>query len=490
MKIYNTLSRKIEKFEPINPPGVLMYHCGPTVYWTQHIGNMRAMVLADLIVRTLECLDYKVKLTRNYTDVGHLTSDADEGEDKIEKEAIKENTTPEKIARKYIDVFERDIHLLNIADPDFKPRATENIDDVIKMIQKLIEKGFAYSTDLAIYFDVSKVKNYNKLSKQNLDEQIKGAGKAEVSDSNKKNPTDFALWFFKTGKHRNALQTWKSPFTSPLVQNGEGFPGWHIECSVLANKFLAKTIDIHMGGVEHIPVHHTNEIAQSEAANGVNFVNYWIHNEHLNVDGNKMSKSEGTGYSLQKIIDKGFGPISLRYFFLQAHYRSKQNFTWEALKASENALQKLYNFYLDLGEKSGKPDGIFVAKFKEFIGEDINIPKAVALMWDLIKDNKVKDEDKKATLLEFDKVFGLGLNNLKKDMSAQAEEIPDEIKKLAQERELARKNKDWTQADKIRNEIESLGYTLKDTKNGCEIHPFHRVKDTNSGSEIKKINSK
>ncbi|MFA5318694.1 MAG: cysteine--tRNA ligase, partial [Patescibacteria group bacterium] len=308
LKIYNTLTKKKEEFKPINENRVGFYHCGPTVYWTQHIGNMRAMVLCDLIARSLEYLGYNVKLVRNFTDVGHLTSDEDEGEDKLEKGARREGKTPEEIARKYITVFENDIRDLNVMEPEVKPRATKHIKEMQAMIKILLEKGFAYKTELAIYFDVSKVKDYTKLSGQVLEKNISDAGSGEVSDKNKKNPTDFALWFFKKGAHKNALQTWSSPW-------GEGFPGWHIECSAMSKKYLGDTFDLHMGGIEHVPVHHTNEIAQSESANGVKFVNYWLHNGHLTVDGSKMSKSEGTAYSIEEIKSKDFNPLALRYFF-------------------------------------------------------------------------------------------------------------------------------------------------------------------------------
>ena len=510
IKLYNTLTRKKEEFKPITPGKVLMYHCGPTVYWTQHIGNMRAMVLADLVVRIFKYLDYDIKLVRNYTDVGHLTDDGDEGEDKMSlkhiyfkcpncnkildtglmaKEKNWKNTTPLKglsytcphckqklepkkdslfvkqkedpkqIAEKYIKIFERDIRLLNILEPDVKPRATECVKDIIQMAQTLLDKGYAYSTDLAIYFDVTKAKDYTRLSRQKLEEQIKYAGKAEVSDPQKKHAADFAIWFFKAGRHKNALQYWPSPFYSPLVENGEGFPGWHMECSVMANKFLAKTIDIHMGGVEHIPVHHTNEIAQSESANGVEFVHYWLHNEHLSVNGGKMSKSEGTAYALQEIIDEGYSPLALRYFFLQAHYRSKQNFTWEALQAAEKGLDKLKQA-VQTNEKAGVISQAFKDKFIEFISDDFNLPQALSVAFEVLKSN-LSPSDKKATLLNFDQVLGLKLDKTSKEKT----ELPTEVKKLAEQRQTARQNNNWAQADELRDKIKQLGYNIKDDKN-------------------------
>ncbi|PLX21133.1 cysteine--tRNA ligase, partial [Candidatus Parcubacteria bacterium] len=341
ISLYNTLNRKKEEFKPLRPNELSVYYCGPTVYWTQHIGNLRGAFCTDVITRTFEYLGYKVNLVRNYTDVGHLSSDADEGEDRMEKGAKRENLQPEQIAQKYIDIFENDSKELNIKQPSHKPKATEHINDMIELVSELIEKGFAYVTDLAVYFDVSLVTEYNKLSKQVVEKNISGAGSGAVRDDMKKNPEDFALWFFKAGTHKNAIQFWPSPFKSTLVENGEGFPGWHIECSAMSRHFLGKTIDIHMGGIEHIPVHHTNEIAQSEAANGCVFANYWLHNEHLLVNNGKMSKSEGTSYSLSEIKEKGYKPLALRYFFLQANYRSKQNFTWDALSASTKGYDRL-----------------------------------------------------------------------------------------------------------------------------------------------------
>jgi cysteinyl-tRNA synthetase len=414
---------------------------------------MRAMVLADLVVRSFGYLDYKVKLVRNYTDVGHLTSDADTGEDKMEKAAKREKLDVTKIADKYIKIFEQDIKTLNILEADKKPRATECIKDDIKFIKILLEKNFAYHTDLAIYFDVAKFKNYGELSGQKLEDKMQSAGKAEVEDKNKKNPEDFALWFFKAGKHKNALQTWESPL-------GEGFPGWHLECSVMAKKYLADTIDIHMGGVEHIPVHHTNEIALSESVNNKKFANYWIHNEHLLVDNKKMSKSEGTAYSVSEIINKKYNPLALRYFFLNAHYRSKQNFTWEALKAAQNGLKKLRKEIEKLRNKEikGKVNLDFKNKFINYISDDFNIPQAFSLISKILK-SKLKNDDKLATILDFDKVFGLNLNKVEKTKI----EIPAEVENLIKQRKKARLNKDYGLADQLRDHIEKLGFAVEDS---------------------------
>jgi len=459
LKLYNTFSRQKETFKPIKKNTVSFYHCGPTVYWTQHIGNMRGMFCADSVVRVFKYLAYQVKHVRNYTDVGHLTSDQDEGEDKIEKSARQEKLSPQEIAEKYIKTFEKDTQALNFLEPTFKPRASQCIPEIITMVQTLLDKGYAYIADLAVYFDVSKAKNYGQLSGQRLEEKLKGAGQAEVYDSGKKNPADFALWFFKTGKHKNALQYWDSPF-------GLGFPGWHIECSVMANKYLGQTIDIHMGGVEHIPIHHTNEIAQSESANGVKFANYWLHNEHLLVNNKKMSKSAGTAYSLSEIQEKGFNPLAFRYLLLQAHYRSKQNFTWPTMKSAQKGFNNLLDQIKELGSKSGKINEEYKNKFIEKITNDFNLPQGLAVMQELLKSDLSK-QDKLATVLDFDKVLGLNLEKTRQEKLV----VPESIKKLIDQREQARKDKDWSKADQIRKQIKRKGYQIRDTDKGSKISP-------------------
>lgn len=463
MRFFNSLTREKEIFNPINPPNVTFYQCGPTVYWTQHIGNMRAVVMSDLIRRTLIYLGYKVIFVRNYTDVGHLVSDADEGEDKMEKASKRESLSPDKIAQKYIDIFNKDIELLNALKPNYTPKATEYINEMIEMITTLLSKKYAYITPLAIYFDVSTFPNYMKLNRQKLDLNIKGKGKGSVEDPDKKHFPDFALWFFKKGTHSNALQTWNSPW-------GQGFPGWHIECSVMAKSLLGNTIDIHMGGKEHISIHHTNEIAQSECANGVTFSNLWLHNEHLTVSDNKMAKSEGTGYSLSEVIEKGFDPLSLRYFFLNAHYRSKQDFTWESLEASEKALSSLRDIVIglrknpsrfSLSEEKNIKRQEYQNRFTMALEDDVNIPSALSILWEMLKSN-IPAEDKYETLLEWDRVFGLKLAEW------EEEPIPDSIKQIIQSREEARKNNDFSLSDKLRQRALDLGYILEDTPTGTK----------------------
>ncbi|MFA5125119.1 MAG: cysteine--tRNA ligase [Patescibacteria group bacterium] len=466
LKIYNTLTKSQEEFKPLKNKQVAFYQCGPTVYWIQHIGNMRAMVLADLICRSLVYLGYKVKFARNYTDVGHLTSDEDEGEDKMIKASKREGLTPEQIADKYIAQFETDVTDLNCLPPDYKPRATEYIKQMQKMVQVFLDKDYAYATDLAIYFDITKARDYTRLSGQKLEENQAEAGRGEVGDSGKKNSADFAVWFFKAGAHQNALQTWPYKFSvQDKIIEGEGFPGWHLECSAMNYKIFGSTIDLHMGGIEHVPVHHTNEIAQSEAFSGKKFVDYWLHNEHLNVDGGKMSKSDGTAYSVADVKAKGYDPLALRYFFLGAHYRSKQNFTWEALDAAQSALNNLRTQLLSF--RPSRPDGGRVDKplknrFIAALEDDFNIPQALALVWEILKDD-LPDAEKHATIIDFDQVLGLDLSQLK------AEEIPAEIKTLAEARWQARQSKNWAESDRLRDELLQAGWQMEDGKNDYKL---------------------
>jgi len=467
LQLYNTLTRKKEAFVPLIEGKVLFYHCGPTVYWTQHIGNLRGMMMGDVLRRTLTYLGYDVTHVRNYTDVGHLVSDGDIGEDKMEKGAKREGKTPKEIADKYIAIFEFDTTALHLLPPTYAPRATEFISEMISIIQDLIAKEYAYCTDLAVYFDVTKFSDYTKLSHQKMDQIMSGAGKGDVQDPRKKHAADFALWFFKAGVHSHAVQYWPSPFFSPLVRDGEGFPGWHIECSAMSRALLGKTIDIHFGGVEHIPVHHTNEIAQSESANGVKFVNYWLHNEHLLVNDKKMAKSEGTGYALSEIIEKGYDPIALRYFFLQAQYRSKQNFTWEGLEGAKNALFLLRDFVQSKKSQSiphtiSAKASVYKDAFIEAISDDANTPKALAVVWDMIKGD-ISDAEKLSLLLDFDRVLGLGFSEMEEDV------IPDEILALVEERKKLRLEKQFAKSDTIRDQIERDGYIMEDTKDGIRV---------------------
>jgi len=464
LKVYNTLDRKLEEFKPLQNKSVSFYQCGPTVYWTQHIGNMRAMVLADLIRRSLLYLGYQVKFARNYTDVGHLTSDADEGEDKMAKAAKRDKLSPEDVARKYIAQFEADVNSLNCLEPNAKPRATDYIDQMAQMVQALLDKGYAYVTDLGIYFDISKFENYTQLSGQKLEMNQAEAGKGGISDKEKRNSADFAVWLFKAGTHQDALQIWEKEF---ILTDGQkikklGFPGWHLECSAMNLAIFGPTIDIHMGGIEHIPVHHTNEIAQSEAASGKKLANYWLHNEHLTVDGGKMAKSEGTSFSLDEIKEKGYDPLALRYLFLQAHYRSKQNFTWKALEAAKTSLGLMRGRISDYShrQEEGRIDEKFKEKFKKTLNDDFNIPQALAVTWEVLKSG-LSNTDKKATVLDFDKVLGLGLENIA--------EIPSEVRNLAEKRLASRQRKDWEASDLLRKKIEELGFKVEDVEEAYKL---------------------
>jgi cysteinyl-tRNA synthetase len=463
------MTRSLEEFRPIKQNKVSFYHCGPTVYWIQQIGNMRGMTMADLIRRSLIYLEYDVTFVRNYTDVGHLTGDnigdADSGEDRMEKASKRENLDPQTIAKKYIDLFEKDALSLNILEPDHKPVASAYIDQMQEMISELLKNGYAYETDKAVYFTVSKFPNYTELSGQILEKNRAGGGKGDVNDPDKRNSHDFALWFFKTGAHKNALQYWPSPFHSKEVENGEGIPGWHIECSAMAGELLGKTIDMHMGGVEHISIHHTNEIAQSESANGIKFVNYWLHNEHLLIDGKKMSKSEGTAYVLDDIIEKGYDPIVLRYLFLNAHYRSKQNFTWESLDGASQAykrLKKQISQYQDV-EGEGEIAELYKQRFIQALENDFNIPEALALLWELLKSEK-KDADKLATIKDFDRVLGLNLiGRIKVEIDPIAQE-------LIEKRRLAKKLGNWTESDQLRDRLkEEFAIVIEDTPEGQRV---------------------
>jgi len=452
IKLYNTLTRKKEIFEPINDKKVGLYCCGPTVYWYAHIGNLKSYLFQDILRRTLEYNGYKVNHVMNYTDVGHLTSDADTGEDKMEKGSRRENKTAWEIADFYIKAFGKDTRALNILKPTVTPRATEHIAEQIELIKKLENKGFAYKIGDGIYFNTSKLKDYGQLAM--LDEKgLKAGARVEVAEG-KKNPTDFALWKFSP-KDKKRQMEWKSPW-------GVGFPGWHIECSAMSQKYLGEQFDIHCGGIDHISVHHTNEIAQSEAAFGKTPARFWLHNEFLLIDSGKMGKSEGNIFTLQTLVNKGFNPLAYRYLNLTAHYRSKLNFTWESLEATQSALLNLYQIFGEYPD-GGKVSKEYKKEFEAVINDDLDTPKALALAWKLIKDEEVSDADKKQTLLDFDKIFGLGLSQIKKI------EIPDEIKKLADERKKLRQEKKWQKADEARKKIEKLGYQIEDTEEGPKI---------------------
>ena len=462
LKLYNSLTRKTEEFSAIGgsasggkPTVVGLYTCGPTVYNYAHIGNLRTYVFEDVLRRTLLYNGYQVKHIMNITDVGHLSGDQDFGDDKMEKEGGDAKEILD-LAKKYTEAFLADIKTLNILQADELAPATEYIPDQIKLIEKLFEKGFAYETELAIYFDVSKLTDYPKLTNQKLADMKVGARSDVVIDKNKKHPADFALWFKLAGKYKNHILQWDSPW-------GKGFPGWHIECSAISTKFLGQPFDIHTGGVDHLFPHHPNEIAQSEAANDKPLSNYWLHGEHLLVSEGRMGKSEGNFITLQTVVDKGFNPLAFRYLILTTHYRSKLNFSWESLQGAQNALNNLYA-ELSTYDPAAKGAPQFEQTFLDSINNDLDTPQAVAVMHDLLK-SETPSADKLASLFKFDQVLGLKI----KDVWEAAKVIPDTVHKLVDEREVARKAKDFARSDELRRAIESNGYILEDTVDGFKI---------------------
>lgn len=460
LKLFNTLSRKIEDFKPLNPPKVGMYTCGPTVYDYSHIGHLRKYVGDDILRRILEINGYEVKHVMNITDVGHLVSDRDSGEDKMEKGARESGRTVWEAAKFYEDYFWKSVELVNIKIPNVIAKATDHIEEQIKLIHKLEKNGFIYQTSQAIYFDISKFLDYTKLSGQKLEEKEIGVRKDVFIDKAKKNPQDFALWFFTVGHFQDHIMRWSSPW-------GEGFPGWHIECSAMSMEYLGDSIDIHTGGIDHISVHHTNEIAQSEAATGKPFVKYWIHHEFLLIDGEKMSKSKKNFYRIDEILQKGFDPLALRYLFLTAHYRDKLNFTWESLQSAQNAFNNLREIIRDWDNpKIGCAQ--YEQDFAQAINNDLGMPKALAILWDMVRSDYPKSAKAK-TLLEMDKIFGLKLD----DFLGKKVEVSENVMKLVNEREKARKSGNFKESDKKRLEIKKLGFEVEDTSSGPKVKVVH-----------------
>lgn len=448
IKLYNTLTNKKQTLKPLNKKIVKMYTCGPTVYDFAHIGNLRTYVFEDILKRALEYNGYKVKHIMNITDV----------EDKIINRAIKENKTIFQITAPYAKAFFEDLKKLNIEKADVYPLATHHIKEMIALIKKLIAKKIAYqSDDDSIYFDISKFKKYGRLSKLKKRE-LKIGARISADEYQKENAQDFVLW--KAKKDNEPF--WPSPW-------GEGRPGWHIECSALSMKYLGKHFDIHAGAVDNIFPHHENEIAQTEAATGKKFVNFWLHGEHLLVEGKKMAKSLENFYNLEFLIKKKFNPLALKYLFLTSHYRSKLNFTWPSLEAAQNALNNLYQTFSTLEKNhdraswSNVPHRTYVKKFLSAINNDLDTPKALAILWQAVKDNCLAQKTKRKLLLDFDKIFGLGLEKIK------PLKIPQKIRQLAIEREKLRQNKQFIPADLLRKKIEKLGYIVEDTAYGPKI---------------------
>lgn len=460
LRFLSTLSGELEVFVPLTPGKVKMYNCGPTVYGPQHIGNMRAAVCADIIRRTLTAWGYQVQQVINITDFGHLTSDADEGDDKMSTGLTREGMkltleNMRTLAERYMEEYFTDLDQLGVDRAKITfPRASDYIQEQISVVQSLEQKGYAYQTAQGVYYDVSRFPDYGKLGHINLGGLREGARVQE--NTQKRGPLDFILW--KSDQKLGWESLW-----------GLGFPGWHIECTAMIFTLLGKQIDIHTGGIEHIPVHHNNEIAQAEAATGKQFSRYWLHHDHITIEGRKISKSQGNTIYLHNITDRGFDPLALRYWFLTAHYRTPANFTWEALEGASTALRRLSTFYLELPE-GGTPDIPFLVQFYAALSVDLDTPKALALVWGLTKDQELSPTVKKATLKTIDNILGLGLTTAKPVQKLTIKsELPEDIQKLLHDRETARKNKNFTLADELRTNIEGLGYTLKDTPEGQEV---------------------
>lgn len=457
LKLYNTLTRKKEEFQPMDGKTVKMYSCGPTVYSYAHIGNLRTYIFLDILRRVLKYDGYKIKGVMNITDVGHLQSDADEGEDKMVKAAAETGKTPWEIAEFYTNDFFNSFKALNIGKPEVVCKATEHIPDMIEFTRQLVEKGYGYEISDGIYFDISKFPSYGKLSRCNLEEQIAGA-RVEKNDE-KHNPHDFALWKKADPKH---IMQWESPW-------GMGYPGWHIECSAMGKKYLGKTMDIHTGGVDHIPIHHENEIAQSEALNDAPPAKFFMHGEFMLVNNGKMSKSLKNTYTLQQLEERGYSPLDFRYFCLNAHYRKKLNFTFDAMDAAKTAYDKLKAALIQHKNSpaSTNPEKIadYTENFNSAVNNDLNIPLALGILWSAVKEAKSKDIYNFALMT--DKIFGLDLDKIKEeDYSSPEEEIPGDIKELIAKRNEARKAKDYAAADRFRLKIEEKGFVLKDTPQG------------------------
>lgn len=469
IQIYNSLTRKKEIFKPVEKGVLKMYSCGPTVYDYVHIGNLRAYFFMDLICRVFKFNGYRIQNVMNITDVGHLVSDGDEGEDKMIKAAKKEKKSPFDIARFYEKEFLKDIDKLNILRPWKIVRATEHIKPMEEFVKVLLENGFAYKTKNTIYFDTSKVNNGKPILARQTEGKKAGA-RIEV-DKEKKNPEDFALWIKAPENH---IMKWDSFF-------GKAYPGWHLECSVMSEMYLGKIFDIHTGGTDHIPVHHENEIKQSMGKNNCVPSNYFMHVDFLQVDGTKMSKSLGNIYTLETLEDKGYNPLDFRYFLMQTSYRKLMNFTFESLNASKMALENLRKIYIDLNEKVNedteklKEDNLkkydeLINLFNEAINDDLNITKALSIVWDVVKDSNISDNTKLTFLKKVDEVLGLDLENSEKYVKLEKEVVlDDELKELLDKRKKAREDKDFALSDKIRDILKEKGYIVIDTKDGMQV---------------------
>ena len=478
IKLYNTLTKQKENFVPLNGKEVRIYSCGPTVYSFAHIGNFRTYIFVDNLRRVLEYNGYTLKHVMNITDVGHLESDADEGEDKMEKAARKEKKDPYEIAKFYTEAFFRDMNKLHIEKPEIIAKATEHITDMLEFAKEIVKNGYGYETSKGIYFDISKLDKYPVLSNRNVDDQIAGA-RVDV-DPEKRNPYDFAVWIKAPENH---LMKWDSPW-------GKSYPGWHLECSAMSRKYLGEEFDIHTGGVDHIPTHHENEIAQSKGAFGKVPAKIWMHVEFLQVDGGKMSKSLGNVYTISNLAEKGIEPLAYKLFCYTAHYRTKLNFTFKGAMASEKALNRLREAYINhkkskkLEQEKNKIDDLsetslnediknkieeYKERFSQAINDDLNMPLAMGIVWEVARE-EIKDKEYAALLEEFDKVLGLDLANAENYIREQQSiALPDEIEQLLEKRKEARAKRNWELSDNIRDELKLKGYNVKDTKEGMTV---------------------
>ncbi len=454
LKFFDTYDRRVREFLPLEQNKVKMYACGPTVYDYAHIGNLRTYLFEDILKRTLLLNGYDVEHVINITDVGHLVSDGDDGEDKMELGSKRSGMDAWELAQFFTDAFQADLRKLNILPPDIWCKATDHIPEQIDFVKELEAKGFTYRLTDGIYFDSQKLKNYGHLARLDIDGLQEGA---RVEKGERRFLTDFALWKFSPEGETRQME-WESPW-------GKGFPGWHIECSAMSAKFLGDYFDIHCGGEDHIPVHHTNEIAQTEAARGTRLANFWMHGYFLRLKDDKMSKSSGSFITLQTILDYGFDPLVYRYFLLGSHYRTQISFSWEGLEAAQTSLSRLYELAFEWGAP-GEIHRPTLEAIHRDLNDDLAMPKALASLWQMVKSD-LDPSQKKATLLEFDKVLGLGIEH----WTPQTVNIPAEVEKLVKDRSRARKGKQWQKADEIRDKISSLGYNIKDEGDLTKIVP-------------------
>lgn len=451
INLYNSMTREVETLKPIREKEISLYTCGPTVYNYAHIGNLRTYVFEDILKRVLMYNGDRVNHVMNITDVGHLTSDADQGEDKMEKGAKREGKSAWDIAAFYTEAFIKDLAALNILPANKLPKATDHIQEQVEIIELLEKKGFTYTTSDGVYFDTTKLADYGKLAQLKKDD-LKAGARVEMGE--KKNPSDFALWKFSPAGEQRQME-WRSPW-------GMGFPGWHIECSAMATKYLGQPFDIHCGGIDHVPVHHTNEIAQSEAAFDKPLANIWMHGEFLLMGSDKMAKSGDNFVTLSTLESKGISPLAYRFFLLQAHYRKQLTFSWDALQAAQTGLAHFYQAARALPVENKKDPKELKTTFKKIIDNDLDMPAAVALIWGALKEKTIDQK----TLLEFDEVLGL---QIKENLVEKTIEIPAEILTLIQQRDVARLNKQWSDSDRLRLALENAGYIVEDTKDGTKV---------------------